>query len=128
MPVIFGHTPAGTSTKTVVHYAQEIHSGGHFQYFDYGKQGNLQRYKQETPPQYDISNINVPIAFFYATNDWLADPNDVTLLYNHLSKTSIGMFKVPYDKFNHVDFMWGNDAPNLVYKPLINLMQRYTTI
>lgn len=25
MPVIFGHTPAGTSTKTVVHYAQEIH-------------------------------------------------------------------------------------------------------
>lgn len=25
MPVIFAHTPAGTSTKTVVHYAQEIH-------------------------------------------------------------------------------------------------------
>lgn len=27
LPVIIGHTPAGTSTKTVIHYAQEINSG-----------------------------------------------------------------------------------------------------
>lgn len=33
MPVIFGHTPAGTSTKTVVHYAQEIHESKSYMLF-----------------------------------------------------------------------------------------------
>lgn len=27
IPVIFGHLPAGASTKQVIHYAQEINSG-----------------------------------------------------------------------------------------------------
>lgn len=39
MPVIIGHTPAGTSTKTVVHYAQEIHESNYIfiveTYIDY---------------------------------------------------------------------------------------------
>lgn len=125
MPVIFGHAPAGTSTKTVVHYGQEIHDNGNFQYFDYGKEENLKRYGSEEPPLYNLDNINVPIALFYATNDWLAGPTDVALLFDRLFKTSVGMFRVPFDHFNHVDFMWGVDAPKLVYKPVIDLMARY---
>lgn len=70
--VIFAHSPAGTSTKTVVHYAQEIHENGKFQNFDYGNDGNIQRYGQEMPPSYNLSNILVPTALFYAQNDWLA--------------------------------------------------------
>ncbi|XP_055590845.1 lipase 3-like [Uranotaenia lowii] len=125
MPVIFGHTPAGTSTKTVVHYAQEIHESGNFQRFDYGEAENSRRYGQAKPPSYDLEAIRTPVALFYANNDWLAGPNDVANLFNRLSQSAIGMFKVPNDNFNHVDFLWGNDAPEVVYKQLVMLMQRY---
>lgn len=125
MPVIFGHTPAGTSTKTVVHYAQEIHEGGNFQYFDYGPEENLKRYGQEKPLQYNLENISVPVSLFFATNDWLAGPQDVALLFERLYKTPVGMYRVPFDHFNHVDFLWGNDAPKFVYKPIIDLMLKY---
>lgn len=125
MPVIFGHTPAGTSTKTVVHYAQEIHDSGNFQQFDYGQAENQRRYGQALPPSYSLERISTPVALFYANNDWLAGPVDVANLFNRLTKTSIGMFKVPNDNFNHVDFLWGNDAPEVVYKQLVMLMQRY---
>lgn len=125
MPVIFGHTPAGTSTKTVVHYAQEIHESGNFQRFDYGEAENQRRYGQAKPPSYELENISTPIALFYASNDWLAGPLDVANLFNHLSRTAIGMFQVPNVNFNHVDFLWGNDAPEVVYKQLLMLMQRY---
>lgn len=125
MPVIFGHTPAGTSTKTVVHYAQEIHESGNFQQFDYGEKENQRRYGQVKPPSYELDNIRTPVALFYASNDWLAGPLDVANLFNRLTRTTIGMFKVPNDNFNHVDFLWGNDAPEVVYKQLVMLMQRY---
>ncbi|XP_058456602.1 lipase 3-like isoform X2 [Malaya genurostris] len=125
MPVIFGHTPAGTSTKTVVHYAQEIHENGNFQQFDYGEAENQRRYGQPKPPSYDLNSITTPIALFYANNDWLAGPMDVANLFSRLSRTSIGMFRVPNDNFNHVDFLWGNDAPEVVYKQLLMLLQRY---
>ncbi|KAJ6636984.1 Gastric triacylglycerol lipase, partial [Pseudolycoriella hygida] len=125
MPVIFGHTPAGTSTKTVVHYAQEIHEKGNFQYFDYGTKENLVRYGQEHPPQYHLQNISTPIALFYAQNDWLAGPEDVSLLFDKLHRSTIGMFKVPFDSFNHVDFIWGKDAPTLVYSKMLEVMSRF---
>lgn len=70
--VIFAHSPAGTSTKTVVHYAQEIHENGNFQNFDYGTDENIRRYGQELPPSYNLTNVLVPTALFYAQNDWLA--------------------------------------------------------
>lgn len=50
---------------------------------------------------------------------------DVALLFDKLHRTSIGMFKVPFDSFNHVDFMWGKDAPTLVYTKLLELMARF---
>lgn len=72
MPVIFAHSPAGTSTKTVVHFAQEIQENGNFQHFDYGDKENMKRYGQSKPPLYNVENIRVPISLFYANNDWLA--------------------------------------------------------
>lgn len=69
--MIFGHLPAGASTKTMVHYAQEIKSGK-FQQFDYGVIQNLKIYNSVEPPNYDTSKISVPIVLYYANNDWCA--------------------------------------------------------
>lgn len=72
LPVVFSHNPAGTSTKTMIHYAQEIKSGGKFQQFDYGPIGNKAQYGTLAPPLYKLSNIKVPTYLMYAVNDWLA--------------------------------------------------------
>jgi lysosomal acid lipase/cholesteryl ester hydrolase len=127
MPVIFGHTPAGTSTKTVVHYAQEIDNHGKFQKYDYGKERNMEKYGQDYPPVYNVTGITTPIALFYTTNDWLAGPSDVAVLFDDLANSAIGMYKIANDEFNHVDFLWGIDAPTLVNAPVMKLMERYRT-
>lgn len=122
--VVFAHTPAGTSIKTIVHYAQEIHDDGLFKQFDYGRNENLIRYGQPIPPEYPVENITTPITLIYADNDWLAGHDDVELLNKRL-KNSQGMFRVPFDTFNHLDFMWGKDAKTLVYDDLIRRIENY---
>ena len=70
--MILSHDPAGASTKTLIHFGQEIESGK-FRQFDYGREKNLLIYNATEPPDYNLTNIKVPIGLFYADNDWLAD-------------------------------------------------------
>ncbi|XP_044018722.1 lipase 3-like isoform X1 [Aphidius gifuensis] len=123
LPVILGHEPAGTSTKTVIHYAQEIHSGK-FQNFDYGETKNLAKYNSSMPPSYDLSKINIPIAFFYSDNDWLASPLDVKRLWTKIPN-KINITRVNFTKFTHLDFLWGIDASSLVYNKLITMIKEH---
>lgn len=123
-PVILNHTPAGTSTRTVIHFAQEIRDGGKFQRFDYGAQNNMKVYGQDTPPQYRMNNITLPIALFCADNDWLAGLADMKKIYRQL-KNPIEYYEVPMQDFNHLDFLWANDAPTLVYNKLVELLIPY---
>lgn len=85
----------------------------------------MAKYGQELPPHYDLRNVTAPFALFYAQNDWLAGPEDVALLFDQLHRTAIGMFKVPFEQFNHVDFLWGKDAPSLVYTKVLEVMARF---
>jgi len=67
---------------------------------------------QDTPPKYNASAIEVPVALYWGGNDWLADPDDVKVLMKILPKKW-------YDKYlevwEHLDFIWGLDAAPLVY-------------
>ncbi|XP_041969869.1 lipase 3-like [Aricia agestis] len=123
LPMILGHTPAGASTKTLVHYAQEIRNAGRFQQFDYGEDGNLREYGTDTPPAYPLHKITLPVALFGALNDWLASDKDVTELYVQLANP-IEHYIVPLKEFNHIDFLYAIDAPTLVYDKLLQLMRR----
>ena len=42
--------------------------------YDYGKDENHNKYGTKDPPEYALSNIRAPLAFFYSENDALADP------------------------------------------------------
>lgn len=56
---------------------------GNFQFFDYGTKTNQEKYGQDTPPLYNMTNITTPFALFYAQNDWLAGPEvSVGTYYN----------------------------------------------
>ncbi|EFN82798.1 lipase 3 [Harpegnathos saltator] len=123
LPIVLGHVPAGAATKQFVHYAQLINSGK-FRQFDYGFFGNLGIYNRIFPPKYDLSKIRVPISLHYSSNDWLADVEDVHQLYKELGKP-FGKFRVPHDKFNHLDYMWAKDVDTLLYDKILSLMTRF---
>jgi len=73
--VIISHTPAGASTKTILHYTQEIELiGDKFIQYDYGRQGNNDHYGTNRPPAYDLSKISAKIYLHYSENDWMSHP------------------------------------------------------
>ncbi|CAK9799472.1 Lipase 3 [Anthophora quadrimaculata] len=120
MPVISTHVPAGASSKMVFHYVQEMRSG-YFRQFDYGEAANMLKYNNLEPPSYDVSKIKVPHTIVCASNDWLSQPADVDQLISKLSiKPTV--YKVPYENFNHVDYLFAINASKLVYEPLIRMI------
>jgi len=120
-PVYLTHTPAGTSMKNVLHFAQLV-QGGHFQKYDYGYFGNTYMYRSWKPPKYDLSKVKIPLALISGTHDWLADPEDVAWLRSQLPQV-ISHQKI--DKYNHLDFIWGLSARNMVYKPIIKMAKKF---
>lgn len=118
LPIYIAHTPAGTSVKNMAHFAQ-MYNSKKFQMFDYGSPDkNKQHYGTDTPPQYNTSTINVPLALYWGGNDWLADPDDVKILMQKLPKKSLWYNK--YIKvWEHLDFIWGLDAAPLVYDDVV---------
>jgi lysosomal acid lipase/cholesteryl ester hydrolase len=120
IPVYIAHTPAGTSTQNIVHFGQQVNSKKYAKY-DFGKKGNLQKYGSESPPEYDLTKVNVPTYLFWGVNDWLADPTDVGLLVEKLNP-AILKGNTGLADFNHMDFIWGMNAPAEVYSKIIALM------
>ena len=51
---------------------------GDFHRYDFGTEGNLEKYGQEQPPQYNVSRVTTPVAIYYSSNDWAVNI-DVTL-------------------------------------------------
>jgi len=45
-----------------------------FQYYDYGRSENLQRYGQEEPWLYDLSRVTAPVYLYYGNNDLISTP------------------------------------------------------
>merc|ERR1712183_881056 len=77
LPDILHHTPAGASTHTILHYAQEKTTGG-FHAFDWGSDElNVQHHQSTSPPVYDLSRVKTPVAIYWADNDYFAEPGDI---------------------------------------------------
>ncbi|KAJ8724333.1 hypothetical protein PYW08_015807 [Mythimna loreyi] len=122
MPLFLSHIIAGASTKTLVHYAQEIQQNGKFQMFDYGEAHNLKEYGTVSPPQYPLYKITLPIALFSAESDSLSTVVDASQLLKQLVNP-IEHYIVPLTEFGHGDFLFANDAPTLVYARLLQLLE-----
>lgn len=124
IPVYTSHSPAGTSVKTIVHYAQSIDSGK-FQMFNYGPEENIKIYNQTDPPTYDPSKVPVPVVLFSGTADWLAVPDDVTKLKQELPNV---VFHNILDRWEHLDFIWAMDSPTVCYDDVIDVLKKYSNL
>ncbi|CAB3983685.1 Hypothetical predicted protein, partial [Paramuricea clavata] len=123
LPVYVSHTPAGTSAKNIIHYGQMVESGKCQRFNYYDEKENLVHYNKTEPPTFNMSNVRVPTVLYYGSNDWLADPHDVTLLAKALPNV-VHIEEIP--KWEHLDFIWGLDAARLVYKPLIKYLNQFS--
>jgi pimeloyl-ACP methyl ester carboxylesterase len=124
MQVFVSHVPDGTSVKNMIHIAQGVQSNL-FQAYDYGSpEKNQEHYNQTTPPAYSIRPIKVPTAIFYGGDDWLADPTDVMYIFDNIQNETL-VYKKYLPDYNHVDFIWGITANELVYADVLNLMRKY---
>lgn len=118
-PVYTTHCPAGTSVQNMVHWAQAVKSSKLMAY-DYGKAGNMAHYNQSTPPMYNVRDMTVPTALWSGGQDTLADPQDVALLLTQIPKLVYHRY---IKHWEHLDFIWGLDAPQEMYNKMIEMMR-----
>uniref|UniRef100_A0A914WPK3 Lipase n=1 Tax=Plectus sambesii TaxID=2011161 RepID=A0A914WPK3_9BILA len=119
--VYVSHTPADTSTQNMIHFGQMVLSNKYQQY-DYGSTSkNLEHYGTKTPPEYSVKDFHIPTYLYWGDEDWLADPTDVaqTLLPNLPNIVQSNEMK----GWNHLDFIWGLNAADQIYHPVVEIMK-----
>ena len=50
---------------------------GKFRKFDYGVAGNMKKYGQKQPPDYNLCNVTVSVDLYYGTNNIVSAPQVV---------------------------------------------------
>ncbi|XP_043481797.1 uncharacterized protein LOC122510908 [Leptopilina heterotoma] len=108
------YEPAGSSWKQVIHYGMNYWNKGHFRLYDYGKKKNKKIYNSTTPPEYPLENVDIPIAMYHGTNDYVATPQDIELLGTKLPNL-VERQLIKEKELNHYDFLFGLEIKELVY-------------
>lgn len=64
--------------------------------------------------------MKVPVALFVGQNDWLATEQDITM--NLRGKLPNLIFDQDIDDWNHMDFVWGAHANEILYDNVVTLL------
>jgi len=124
LPTILHHTPAGASTHTLLHYAQEKPTGG-FHGYDWGSDKENFQHHNGPVPEYDLGDVKTPVALYWSDNDYFAMPGDILQTIIHLPNIVPGMnHEVEFEQFTHLDFMWGIDADKYVFSLMLDNLQK----
>ncbi|TVU08240.1 hypothetical protein EJB05_41637 [Eragrostis curvula] len=127
--IFLQHGPQSTSVKTLIHLSQMVRKEGVRRY-DYGNEKeNMKHYNQSRPPLYKLSDIpnHVPLFLTHGGEDFLGDLPDTrhllrTLVRQH-DTDNIEVLYMP--DFAHGDFVMGYNAPELIYKPMVEFFKRH---
>lgn len=112
--VLFNYIYSSGSVKQVVHWLQIIRRS-RFQEFEHASLVS----KNHIPPEYDISNIIVPVALFYGKQD------RIVKIDWFLSKLRYPVLSIGFEKYEHICFLWARDINVTVYPSIFLLLQKY---
>ncbi|EDV32373.2 uncharacterized protein Dana_GF15804 [Drosophila ananassae] len=121
IPLFLGHAAAGSSVKSLLHYLQLVYNEGFLKY-DYYEE-NPRIYGRDSPPQYDLANVDCKIALHYGKNDKLTAAIDVQNLRKTLPNVILDNL-ISNERFNHIDFIWGNDVKTMLYDDVMEIMKK----
>lgn len=139
------YAPSGTSSRDVAYWSQAVRAASPrgLRVYDWGgrcwtalglpRSCNHRVYGQDEPPAYapwrDAANVAdeawtfPPVALVNGEEDKLADPADVAGLAAALPPKSQRLVRgVP--TFEHLDFVWGTTAKDLVYPHVLRFLER----
>ncbi|XP_028159366.1 lipase 1-like [Ostrinia furnacalis] len=119
----FGHYPEGSSRKLFDHLVQII-DRNKFARYDYGSKGNKVAYGTTEPPEFDLSQVSMNMALLVGSNDYLATVLDAERLRDALPNV-VHYQVMPYEDFNHFDFVWGREMPTNLFPYLLPLVEEY---
>ncbi|XP_070031603.1 triacylglycerol lipase 2-like isoform X2 [Nicotiana tomentosiformis] len=96
---------------------------GTIEKYDYGNdEENNKHYGQPTPPKYIMANIpnDIPLFLGYGGADYLSDVTDVQTLLDKLQNHDPDKLVLQYrEDYAHADFVFGMNAKQVVYNPLM---------
>lgn len=105
LPVIVGHTPAGTSLKNFNRWGSVARDG--FREYDYGPLKNIDVYGQTKPPEYTLGNVNMKWVMISAPIDNVGTVQDIKYLVTKLPNASLCVIST--NEFTHLDYVYGKD-------------------
>ncbi|XP_015124105.1 lipase member K [Diachasma alloeum] len=118
------HYPAGTSAKVLQHYGQQVLSGNFGHYKRWPIPRNREGTDEAEAPEYNLTNVRVPTIIFEAQNDPIATLENTENLINKLPKDLELLYKIiGYKKFNHRDFSCARDVEEILYKPMLKILE-----
>lgn len=105
------------------HYAQVIKTG-RFQHFDPDlfKKVNGTVLPRPQPSDYNLKNVRAPVAIYYSDKDWVAGVADTKRLSGELPNV-IKEYPIVQRNFNHMDILWGIDAPTFIFDEILKTME-----
>ncbi|KAM7543254.1 hypothetical protein Aperf_G00000001045 [Anoplocephala perfoliata] len=129
LPEYLTHIPDDTSIQNVVHYCQAI-LDDQFKAFDFGSaSANLEKYNSTSPPTYGLvaSANNLPTRIYWGGMDLLATPGNVGRILREITADPSvdDVTDVYLEDYNHLGFIWGVNAPSLVYADIINFFESH---
>lgn len=63
--------------------------------------------------------METPVAIFSGSHDWLATPQDINTSIRPVLKSIV--YDENLQQWNHLDFVWGEDAAKRVYKKIVKM-------
>ena len=121
--VYLSHLLKGTSFQMMAQQTQWANQGT-FARYDYGTEGNMDKYGSPTAPNYTLSAIRHPaIHAFYGESDAISSPDDVFRLVKEIPVTVL-VYRVGSPKWNHFNFVYGKDAGAVAHHQVIDILSR----
>ena len=109
-----------TSIYTLLHYAQIINQKS-FAAYNWGEEEeNMKRYQVTKPPNYVITEVDVPCILFWSERDTMASFTDVKRLREELRNLK----SVEKVDLSHIDYLWGENAHEELYQKIITSLSK----